>query len=75
LSPHPRGEDVESHPLLKRLQIELHGIGKSAFEHEIRHHAGELPDLNGVSAEPDRDFAAAAVDGDALVAIASISAS
>jgi hypothetical protein len=49
--PGPRRLDVEPHLLFERLQVELHEIGETALQHEIRHAAGELRGLVRVTTE------------------------
>src|SRR5215472_5089541 len=42
---------------------------KRAFQHEIRHAAGELRGLVRVASETDRDFAGAPVDHNPLISV------
>src|SRR5215472_8756768 len=67
-APPPR-LDIEPHLLLKRLQVELHKIGKTALQHEIRHAAGELRRLVRIATKADRDFANTPVDHNPLISV------
>src|SRR5215472_8411244 len=67
--PGARRLDIEPHLLLKRLQVELHEIGKTALQHEIRHAAGELRGLVRIATKADCDFANTPVDHNPLISL------
>src|SRR5215471_15163680 len=67
--PGPGRLDIEPHLLFERLQVELHEVGKTALQHEIRHAAGELRGLVRIASETDRDFAGAPVDAYPLISV------
>ena len=55
--------------MFERLQVELHEIGETAPQHEIRHAAGELRGLIRVTTEVDRDFAGTPIDRNPLIGV------